>query len=144
MPPTPSKKKVETKDLTPDKMKRRGQAIDATITHEAFHSTMENFERNYGKQAADKAHVGLLNQYDKSCLSLVGSFIAQRLGYDMKSPKFTEEILAHARDILVNPKKREDFKKYAGREADMQIKNLKLGHQKAYEYAKNLKPEDLK
>ena len=141
--PTPAKKKVATKDLSPDQMKARGRAVDATIHHEGFHHTMENLERHYGKDAARKVHQGLLSHFDKGTLTSVGGFINQKLGYNPRSPKFTEEILAHSRDILVNPAKRERYKKFAGADADKHIKNIKQGHQKAYEYAKKLKPEDL-
>jgi hypothetical protein len=135
---------VATEDLSPEKMKTRGNAIDSTIHHEGFHHTMAEMEQHYGPAVAKKAHSGILAQFHPDTLRSVGGFIHEKLGYKIKSPKFTEEILAHSRDILTNPTKRAAYKKYAGEKADEHIKQLKVGHEKAYKYAKNLKPEDLK
>jgi len=143
LPRAPSKPKVATKGLSVEQQADRGRATDATVHHEAFHHTMANFEKHYGKEAAKRVHTGLLAQHNPDTLASVGGFISQKLGYKTKDPKFTEEILAHSRDILTNPAKRKKYKEYAGKDADQHIKNLKEGHQKAYEYAKKLKPEDL-
>ena len=143
LPRRPSKPKVDTKKLSPEQQSRRGRAVDSTIHHEAFHHTMAQVEHHYGKDAAKKVHQGLLSQFHPDTLASVGGFIHQKLGYKMSSPKFTEEVLAHSRDILVNPKKRESYSAYAGDKAAEHIKNLKVGHQKAVDYAKNLKPEHL-
>jgi hypothetical protein len=140
LPRKPSKPKVNTQNLTPEQQVSRGRAVDSTINHEAFHHTMAEVERHYGKDEAKKVHQNLLSQFHPDTLSSVGGFIHDKLGYKIKSPKFTEEILAHSRDILVNPVKRERYKEFAGKGADAHIKNLKQGHQKAYEVAQQLKP----
>jgi len=75
---------------------------------------MDQVEHHYGRQVARKIQGKLLEQFDMNALSKVGMFIADRMGYKPKSDHFNEEILAHARDILVNPRKREAFEKYAG------------------------------
>jgi hypothetical protein len=49
-------------------------------------------------------------------------------------------MMTAARDILVNPKKRDFFKKLHGDKAEGHLKNLKVQYQKAYEAAKQLKP----
>lgn len=144
LPRKPSKPKVETTKLTPEKQKARGQAVDSTIHHEGFHHTMEEMSNKYGPHTAGKVHEKLLSHYDQGTLGAVGDFINKKMGYKTKSPKFTEEILAHSRDILTNPKKRESFKAHVGNEEKFNehIKNLKQGHQKAYAWAKTAKPED--
>jgi hypothetical protein len=142
MPRKPSKEKKETTELTPEKQKERGRAVDSTIYHEGFHNIMSQLERHYGKEQAKKIHSGLLSNFSRDALVSVGSFITDVYGYNPKSPKFTEEILAHARDILVNPVKRKKYKEYAKENAEKNIKEIKQGHQKAYEWAKKIKPED--
>jgi hypothetical protein len=143
LPRKPSKPRKETSDLSLDQQKSRGRSVDATIHHEAFHHSMAEMENHYGKQVARNVHSGMLKQFHPEALQSVGGFISSKLGYKPKSPKFTEEILAHSRDILTNPAKRAKYKAYAGAKADEHIKQIKIGHQKAYEYAKNLKPEDV-
>ena len=143
LPRRPAKKRVATEDLSPEKMKIRGNAIDSTIHHEGFHHTMAEMERHYGKTAAQKAHAGIVSQFHPDALKSVGGFIHEKMGYKPSSPKFTEEILAHSRDILTNPTKRASYKKYAGEKADEHIKNLKAGHEKAYRYARKLRPDDV-
>jgi hypothetical protein len=157
--PAPRKKALETTKLSPKDAIARGRGVDQVIHHEAYHHTMSELERHYGKETAKKAHVGMLAQYDKDTLASVGGYIHHRLGYKPKDPKFTEEIMAHSRDILVNPSKRADYKQYvvknhvsdkpdgqksAHEKFDQHIKNLKAGHQKAYEFAQKFKPEDVK
>lgn len=88
--------------------------MDSTVEHEALHNLMDQVEHHYGRQAARKIQSKLLEQFDMPALTKVGMFIAERMGYKTKSGHFDEEILAHARDILVNPRKREAFEKYAG------------------------------
>lgn len=144
LPRKPSAPKVDTVDLSPEAQALRGKAVDATIQHEGLHHSMAEMERHYGKAAARTVHEGMLQQFAPNALEAVGAFINKKLGYKTSSPKFTEEILAHSRDILVNPAKRNKFKEAVGAEKfDGIIKDLKIGHQKAYEYAKNLKPSDV-
>jgi len=144
IPRAPSKSRKATTDLSPDKAKERGRAVDATINHEALHHTMAEMERHYGKDAQRKTEDALLSHFDPAALTAVGNFISTRMRYDPKSTKFNEEILAHSRDILTNPAKREHFKTFVGTDNfEKHIKALKQGHQKAYEYAMKLKPSDV-
>lgn len=143
LPRKPSKKAKETKDLSPEQMKLRGKTVGATIEHEGFHHVIDKLSQKHGKQVAHQFKKGLISQFDQNSLSAVASYV-HRLGYKPKSPSFSEEVLAHARDLLVNPTKRENFKKFIGTDNfDGHMKNLKSGYQKAYKYAKMLKPEDL-
>jgi len=142
LPRAPSKKRINTKDLSQDMQAARGRAVDSTIEHEAFHHTMSSIARNYGAEAYSKVKSGLLSHFNKDTLSAVGDYISG-VGYKKNNPHFDEELLTHSRDILVNPKKRESFKNFVGDKADAHIKNLKEGHQKAYEWAKKVKPEDV-
>jgi ADP-ribose pyrophosphatase YjhB (NUDIX family)/predicted GNAT family acetyltransferase len=144
LPRKPSKPKVETKALAPDKQKARGQSIDSTIHHEGLHHSMAEMEKHYGKRAAHNATQGMLSQFHPDAIRHVASFISNRMGYKTSSPKFPEEVLTHSRDILVNPDKRKKFKEHVGTDkADETIKQLKVGHEKAYRYAQTLRPEDV-
>ena len=157
LPPIPL---IETKHLPRKEIESRGRNVDATVEHEAFHATMQHIKDNYGPKAAHLAEGHLLKGFDPNSLADVGMFIASQYKYDIKSPLFREEMLAHTRDILVNPEKRKSFKYYliksktkgsrklsdlkAGLDyANGVIKALKQGHQKAYKIAQNLTPEML-
>ena len=143
-PRAPSKKAKITTALSPEQAALRGKATSATIEHEGFHHIFDDIGHKYGPVAAANARKKILEQHNLEALAEVGAFISDRLGYDRKSSHFTEEVLAHSRDILVNPTKREAFKKFVGTEkADQHIKNLKQGHQKAYEAAKKLTLADI-
>lgn len=143
LPRKPSKPKIDTSELSPEKQKLRGQAMDSTREHEGFHYVMEQIGRNYGPRAVREVQQKLIAQHDPKALGAVASFI-QRLGYKTKSPYFNEEVLAHARDILVNPAKRQKFKEHVGSDVfDAHIKNLKQGHQKAYKIAQSIAPEEV-
>ena len=143
LPRQPSRKKVSTEDLSPAAQQIRGKQTDATVEHEALHNLMDQVEHHYGRQAARKIQGKLLEQFDMNALSKVGMFIADRMGYKPKSDHFNEEILAHARDILVNPRKREAFEKYAGQDARQHINSLKAGYKKALKWTKKVRPEDV-
>ena len=138
----PSVPKVKTKDLSPNQMKRRGQSVGATIEHEGFHGLLHGIDNKYGKGSAAKIVDKLHAQHDPAAIASVENFIAKELNYKPSSPKFKEEALAHARDILVNTNKREKYKKFTGSSADEHIKKLKVGHDKAYRFAQNLSSVD--
>lgn len=146
MPRTPSKPRVDTKDLSPEDMKHRGNSVDATVEHEGFHGLMDKIGKKYGEPAVSRITDKLLLQHNRDAITEVGTYIAARLKYKPKSPSFKEEILAHARDILVNPKKREDFvsfleaRKINGRDI---VNKLKAGHSKAHRYAQALSAADV-
>lgn len=143
-PRKPSKPRIATKDLSPEQQASRGRQVDGTIEHEGFHNLASELSRNYGWKAAYRFEQGLISQFDLDALAAIGGFITDTRNYKPESPKYREEILAHARDLLVNPKKREDFKNWVGEEKfDQHIKDLKRGYQRAYEYAKKLTPADL-
>jgi hypothetical protein len=145
LPRTPSKKAKDTKQLTPEQATLRGRTVDSTIEHEGFHSLIDQISDRYGPNAAVRVKQKLLEQHHPDAIKAVGNFIADTRRYKRDSPFFGEEILAHARDLLVNPKKREDFKRYIKDDNlfNQHMKNLKRGHQKAYKVAQSIKPEDI-
>lgn len=144
-PRKPAKSLKATKDLSPEQMKLRGQTVEGTIEHEGFHHLIDQVERHYGKNAAIKIKQNLISHHNPETLSAIGNWIVDTRGYKADSPSFGEELLTHARDLLVNPKKRADFQKYIKDENKYKqhIKNLKQSHQKSYEWAQNVKPEDV-
>lgn len=152
-PRKPSKTLKDTRQLDSEQQKARGRASDSTIEHEAHHYIMDDIQAKYGKDVSSKVHRKLLDQFHPDAVYEVGRFISEKMDYKTKSPNFTEEILAHSRDILVNPKKREQFKSFlknslaGGLKTEDQInehiKNLKIGHQKAYKVAQELDPADV-
>lgn len=150
-PRKPVKRKVETKNLTPEQMKTRGQAVDSTIEHEALHNILGQVDRKFGAPVYTEIRDKLLGHYKPETLNAVANWIEGARGYKRSSDNFKEELLTHARDLLVNADKRKSFKDYLSKKIlvnpenyyNEHIKNLKQGHQKAYEWAKNLTPEDL-
>ena len=143
LPRKPAKKRVATEDLSPEAMASRGRSVDATIEHEGLHHTMADVTNKYGSAAQKNLEGQLLTAYDPGTLQQVAGYITARLGYKPSGRKFTEEILAHSRDILVNPEKRKKFKEFVGADAEKHVSNLKRGHQKAYEISQRIKPEDI-
>lgn len=150
-PRKPAKSRVDTKDLSPENMKLRGQGVESTVEHEALHSTLHQIHQKYGPFAYANVRDKLLSAHDPQTLKEVGDFISERVGYKRSSPNFSEEVLTHTRDLLVNPRKRENFKEFLKEKHRDQgeavfnnhFKNLKQGHQKAYEMAQNLRAEDI-
>ena len=143
----PSKAKVDTKKLNREQMELRGRTTDATIEHEAFHDTMRRIGDKYGPVKYKEIMNGLIGAHDQNALASVASFAESRK-YKRNDPHFNEEVLTHARDILVNPTKRKDFEnhlknKFGYGEASIRevINKLKSGHQKAYEFSQNSKPD---
>lgn len=142
-PRKPPVKAKETKSLSPEAMKMRGQTTAGTVEHEGLHNVFDDLERKYGKPAADKAKAKILESFDKDTLSHLKSFV-QNVGYKTSHPGFSEEMLTHARDILVNPKKRESFKAHIGEEKYKDVMGkLKQGWQKAYQTSQSIRPEDV-
>lgn len=150
-PRKPAKKKVETKNLTPEQMKSRGQAIDSTVEHEALHSTLGQIERKFGPVVYSEVKDKLLGHYKPDTLNAVANWVEGARGYKRSGAHFKDEILTHARDLLVNADKRKSFKDYLKKVIGINhenyynehMKNLKQGHQKSYEWAQNLTPERL-
>lgn len=142
LPRKPSKKAVDTTDLSPEAAISRGRSVGSTVEHEGFHNVMDQMDQHYGPDEAQRAEHSLLSSFDPATLKAVGSYISSRMKYKPRSKHFSEEVLAHARDILVDPKKRESFKKFLGPEADQHIKNLKVGMRRANVAARNLKPQE--
>jgi GNAT superfamily N-acetyltransferase len=138
-PRAPAKRRIATKDLSPEQMALRGKTVDSTIEHEGLHHTMDQISRLYGPEEAARAHDTIYNSFDNTVKGALSQY-AQKLGYKPGSEHFQEEMMTAARDILVNPKKRDFFKKLHGDKAEGHLKNLKVQYQKAYEAAKQLKP----
>jgi ribosomal protein S18 acetylase RimI-like enzyme len=153
LPRRPSKSLKATKDLPRDRMEARGRSLSATIEHEGFHHILDQIKNQYGPIAQQKVRDKLLEQHDPEAIKHLSAYVQHGLGYKPNS-FFNEELLAHARDILVNPKKRQNFKKFiqtsmygtlnfSDEDFTNLISKLKRGHQKAYQVAQNLKEEDL-
>ena len=145
LPRKPSKPKVKVSELSPESKMRRDRALGSTIEHEGFHYSLGQIANKYGAKAYSQVMNRLVGAHDPSAIALVSSFITKRMKYSKKSPSFKEELIAHARDILVNPIKRESFVKFIGDESAARdvINKLKAGHQKAYQIARDVRPEDV-
>ncbi len=151
-PRRPSKSLKDTASLSPEKMAERGKAVDATIEHEGFHDTMARIENKYGPVASGQIVRDLIGQHNPETIEAVRGFITDTMNYKEGKGRFNEELITHARDILVNPVKRQRFKQYLQNKLGMgkdsiiaqHIKNLKQGHQKAYERAKNISLADIR
>lgn len=148
-PRKPSKSKKKTTDLPPEQRIARGRETEATIEHEGFHHAIDDLAHKYGRDTAKAIEHQMISQYDPNTFAAVGDYISTRLRYKPGSKAFNEEIMAHSRDILVSPKKREDFKKFLSQKREMgedqiksHIKNLKTGQQNAYKLSQRLDPKD--
>jgi hypothetical protein len=143
----PSKKRIATNKLTPDQQALRGKTVDSTIEHEAAHGVFDQIEQKHGKQAMFKARKHILDAFDHDSYSTLSRFIISR-NYNPKSESFPEEILTHARDILVNPTKRTDFMNklpatMTPEQKQMVVSKIKKQWEEAYRRSQNLKPEDI-
>lgn len=151
-PRRPAKTLKETTSLSPEKMAERGRTVDSTIEHEGFHDTIARIENKYGPVASGGIVRDLISQHNPETIEHVRGFITDALNYKEGKGRFNEELITHARDILVNPVKRQRFKQYLQNKLGMgkdsiisqHIKNLKQGHQKAYERAKNISLADIR
>jgi GNAT superfamily N-acetyltransferase len=144
-PAAPRKKTQIEPKLSREDMAARGRSIAATTEHEGLHYLIDKVGGSYGKVAAKKVLNKLLDSHDPEALSHLAGFLTTKMRYKRNDPSFGEELIAHARDILVNPRKRESFKNFIGDKdkADKVISALKTGHQKAYKVAQSIKPEDI-
>lgn len=135
-------KMKNTKDLAPDQMMARGRAMESTIEHEAAHGLFKEISRHYGETAAQKAKKHIVSAIHPETRAVMSNWLTGKYRYDGKSPSFSEEIINHSRDLLINPKKRQDFRKFVGDEKyNEHIKNLKQGVQGMHERAKEVTPE---
>jgi hypothetical protein len=153
LPRRPSKSLKETKDLPRDQMEARGRSLSATIEHEGLHYILQQIKNQYGKEAQQKVRKKLLEQHDPEAIKHLSAYIEHGLGYK-PNDSFNEELLTYARDVLVDPKTRRNFKRFiqtniygtvgfSDEDFTNLISKLKRGHQKAYQVAQNLKEEDL-
>lgn len=145
LPRAPSKKAKDTTQLSPEQAALRGRAVEGTVEHEGFHNLIDQIATHYGPNAAIKVKQKLIEQHHPEAIEAIGNFIVDTRRYKRNSPSFGEEILTHSRDLLVNPKKREEFKRYIKNEDlfNQHMKNIKIGHEKAYKVAQSIKPEDI-
>ena len=142
-PRKPAKSLKDTADLSPDQMKARGRGVESTVEHEALHRVLNQIDDKYGRPAYNEVVQRLVGAHDPEALQHLSDWVERR-GYNKKSSTFPEELLTHARDVLVNPKTRNNFKTFLGEEKHKDvIAKLKRGHQRAYELAQNLDPQDL-
>ncbi len=132
-------KVVQTKDLSPEAMALRGKTVESTVEHEAAHSLFRKLGAMYGKDFENKARKHILDSFPKEAVGAIRTFI-EEAGYKPKSQYFEEELITHARDLLVNPTKREKFKNLIGDKAHDRIKEIKSGWQEAVKRAKGIKP----
>lgn len=145
LPRKPPRPKVKVSELSPENKMRRDKALGSTIEHEGFHYSLGQIANKYGAKAYSQVMSKLVGAHDPTAIALVSSFITKKMRYNKRSPSFKEELIAHARDILVNPIKRESFVKFIGDEGAARdvINKLKSGHQRAYQIARDVKPEDV-
>lgn len=146
LPRKPSKPRVKggaEEKLSREDMASRARGVSATTEHEGLHYIIDKVRGQYGKRAAKNTLDKLVDAHDPEAISHLSNFLTQRMRYKRNDPSFKEELIAHARDILVNPRKRDSFKKFVGENADKVISALKTGHQKAYKVAQSLNPEDV-
>jgi hypothetical protein len=144
LPRAPAKRKdsIDMKSLSPENYAMYGRTNDMVLEHEGFHHTMDQLSHKYGKNVARKALDKIIDAHDKDALRAVGEFISENYSYKPTSDHFDEEVIAHARDLLVNPRKRKFFEEYYGDKAKDYISKLKAGHERAVKVARTLKPED--
>ena len=143
LPKAPAKRAVKTKDLPADQQIARNRAVESTTIHESLHHILAQVANKFGEHTAKAIRNKLVGAFDPHAITTLGDYISTRMSYKRSDPHFSEELLAHARDILVNPAKREAFRKFAGDKTDEIIKQFKVGHQKAYQLAQSLTPEDV-
>jgi predicted outer membrane protein len=152
-PRAPSKARIKTEKLTAPQQKLRGQTVESTIEHEALHGIFDKIGQKYGPAVALKARNHVLGAFDQDVLGHISDFI-QGVGYKAKSSHFNEELLTHARDLLVNPQKRKHFRESIARKfKDNPLQGDKVYHttiaklkkqwREAYNRSQSLKPEDL-
>jgi 8-oxo-dGTP pyrophosphatase MutT (NUDIX family) len=133
----PSLRAKDTSKLTPEQQAVRGKATEQTIQHEAAHSLFREIEHKHGPQFLDRVQTHLLDSFPESTRAALKQS-ALKMGYKSSGRHFKEELINHARDILVNPLKRETFKKLLGGIGDEHIKHLKRGWQEIINRAKSV------
>lgn len=136
LPRKPPLRAPKITEMTPEQKLGQAKYLDAVRVHEGFHYLIDDISRKYGPKVRSDIISGLRNQFDPMVTNDVGGFIAKQYGYKPRKPSFGEETLAQIRDILTVPEKREKYLKYSGEEGPENIKKLKQGYQKAYEWAK--------
>lgn len=143
--PALKSKPVDEKKISLEDYKKRGKGILAVREHEGLHYLLNQVSKKYGGQAYRQTMDHLLSHHDQSALNYIKGFITQVYKYKPGSSGFGEELLAHSRDILVNPKKRGYFVDYLKTKGETKpelvVQALKRGHQNVYNAAQNLKPE---
>jgi hypothetical protein len=144
LPRAPAKRKdsIDMRSLSPENYAMYGRIKDSVLEHEGFHHAMDQLSHKYGKNLARKVLDKIIDAHDKDALRAVGKFISENYSYKPTSDHFDEEVIAHARDLLVNPRKRKIFEEYYGDKAKGYISKLKAGHERAVKVARTLKPED--
>jgi len=138
LPRKPSAKKLDNSEISPKELEYRGKRIEATKQHEGLHNTLHTIKKKYGKDAFATVISKMVSKLPENTLEALNSHIKDK-GY--KSGDY-EEVLTHARDILTDPKTRDQFK-LKNKDADSHIKNIKQAHKNMYQYAKNLTPKDI-
>ncbi len=158
-PRQPTKAKRSTTSLSPEMVKLRGQTTESTVEHEALHHSLQQLSNKYGPHVRSELVNNMIKLHSPEAVRDMSDFI-ESVGYSKKSPRFNEEVLTNSRDLLVNPKKREMFKKFLdlkhknnailGRPIvnttdlmNSHLRDIKRGHQKAYEYSQNVTLDDL-
>jgi hypothetical protein len=144
LPRAPAKRKdsIDMRSLSPENYAMYGRIKDSVLEHEGFHHAMDQLSHKYGKNVARKVLDKIIDAHDKDALRAVGKFISENYSYKPTSDHFDEEVIAHARDLLVNPRKRKIFEEYYGDKAKDYISKIKSGHERAVKVARTLKPED--
>ena len=115
-----------------------------TIEHEAVHSILHELRNKYGNAAYHKTIQHLLSHIPASTRNRVEDFIVGR-GYKRRDSHFPEEVLTHARDILVTPQHRSSLERMIGNpeEYKQHMGALKSSWKKIHQASQNLTPEQL-
>jgi len=80
--------------------------------HEGHHHLFSEVSRKYGPSARYKLVNHLLKELPGQDIEDMKDHLRFTYGYDHKDSNFNEEVLNHARDILVSPKSRESYLKF--------------------------------
>lgn len=129
--------KTDTKKLSPEAQIARGKAQEMITEHEAAHMAFGHIKNKYPeKYQGIMRH--LMGSFSPEVQNALISATAKR--YNPKSPHFYEEVVNHARDILVDQRMRDNFLRNTKGDQKL-ISGVKQGWNEAVKRAKKLTPE---
>jgi ribosomal protein S18 acetylase RimI-like enzyme len=129
--------KTDTKKLSPEAQIARGKAQEMITEHEAAHMAFGHIKDKYPK----KYHGIMRHLMDSFSPEVRNSLIdATAKRYNPRSPHFYEEVVNHARDILVDKRMRDNFLRNTKGDQKL-VSGVKQGWNEAVRRAKKLTPE---